>query len=305
MSLVEQFDLPLPRTRAKANCFPRAVSPKAPPIKSQGIKTKIVPFILGSFSWDASKGTWIEPFVGSGAVAFNTGAPEVLAADSNRHIIGFYQAIQSGIITPAGVRKFLTAEGAVLEKKGEDHYYAIRDRFNKNGDPVDFLFLSRACFNGMIRFNKRGGYNVPFCRKPERFRPAYVTKIVNQVAWISDVIRNADWKFVVQDWRKTLQAAKSRDFVYLDPPYIGRHTDYFNSWDEEEANALAGTLRALPSGFAYSMWYKNQYRENAHLARWFSDYPVVLTTHFYHVGPTESLRNPMEEALVISPKCAL
>ena len=288
-----------------AGLFPRKVKAKAPPIKSQGIKTKIVPFILGSFSWSASKGRWVEPFVGSGAVAFNTGAPRVLAADSNHHIIHFYQAVQGGRITHLSVRKFLVSEGALLEEKGEEHYYAIRDRFNQHGDPLDFLFLSRACFNGMIRFNKRGRYNVPFCRKPERFRPAYITKIENQVAWIERIIRDGDWQFVVQDWRGTLKNVEPNDFVYVDPPYIGRHTDYFNSWDEKEADALAKTLRSLPCGFAYSMWYRNQYRENEHLSRWFSDYPITLTKHFYHVGPTESLRNPMEEALVVSPQSAL
>lgn len=303
MALLEQASLPFRESRSARSdgLFPRKVRPKAPPIKSQGIKTNIVPFIFESFAWKGDKGIWIEPFVGSGAVAFNASAPRVIAADTNRHIIGFYQGIQNGSITPVSVRKFLTSEGKVLESKGEDHYYAIRDRFNKDGDPIDFLFLSRACFNGMIRFNRRGGYNVPFCRKPERFRPAYITKIVNQVAWIAGVIKNADWTFVVQDWRETLKAARPDDFVYLDPPYVGRHTDYFNSWNDEEADALAQALRALRSGFAYSMWYKNQYRENEHLERWFGDYPKALTSHFYHVGPTESLRNPMEEALIISP----
>lgn len=285
--------------------FPRKVRPKAPPIKSQGIKTKIVPFIFESFEWQGDKGTWIEPFVGSGAVAFNAGAPRVIAADANRHLIGFYKAIQDGAITATGVRKYLISEGAILESKGEDHYYAIRDRFNKEGDPIDFLFLSRACFNGMIRFNRKGGYNVPFCRKPERFRPAYITKIVNQVAWIAGVIKNAEWVFVVQDWRETLKAARTEDFVYLDPPYVGRHTDYFSSWSDEEADELAKALRNLGCGFAYSMWYKNQYRENTHLERWFGDYPKALTSHFYHVGPTESLRNPMEEALIVSPRDAV
>jgi len=229
----------------------------------------------------------------------------VIAADSNRHLIRFYQSIKDGRITPSTTRRFLESEGEKLAKKGEDHYYAIRSRFNKDEDPLDFLFLSRACFNGMIRFNSKGGYNVPFCRKPERFRGAYITKIVNQVGWVSAVMKHADWQFIVQDWRVTLGDARSNDFVYVDPPYIGRHTDYFNSWDEKEADALAASLRALPCGFAYSMWSRNRYRENEHLQRWFSDYPIVATDHFYHVGPQETLRNAMEEALVVSPKSAL
>lgn len=65
-----------------------------PPIKCQGIKTKLVPFIFSSVKWDAPDGVrWIEPFLGSGVVAFNLAPEHALLADSNRHIIGFYQAI--------------------------------------------------------------------------------------------------------------------------------------------------------------------------------------------------------------------
>ena len=286
------------------NGYPREVQAKAPPIKSQGIKTKLVPTILRSFRWDGN-GTWVEPFVGSGAVAFNSGAKNVLAADTNRHLIRFYKAVQDRTLDKRGTRTFLESEGARLEQTGEDHYYAIRDRFNKHGDPLDFLFLSRSCFNGMIRFNAKGGYNVPFCRKPNRFRPALITKIVNQVEWLEGVIREANYLFLVQDWRETLNNARANDLIYVDPPYVGRHTDYFNSWDEEEADALAQKLQSCPSRYVYSMWYKNQYRENEHLKRWFADHKLVLVTHFYHVGATEDLRNEMEEAIVVSPNAAL
>ncbi len=59
--------------------LPAKIKPKAPPIKSQGIKTKLAPFILGSIRWDG-KGKWIEPFVGSGAVLFNAAPERALAA---------------------------------------------------------------------------------------------------------------------------------------------------------------------------------------------------------------------------------
>lgn len=52
-------------------CFlPRKITPKAPPIKTQGIKTKVVPLIASSIAWSGD-GYWIEPFFGSGVVALN------------------------------------------------------------------------------------------------------------------------------------------------------------------------------------------------------------------------------------------
>jgi DNA adenine methylase len=284
--------------------FPRPVKTRVPPIKSQGIKTKLVPFIFRSFSWNGN-GTWIEPFFGTGVVAFNAAPRRALVADTNRHLIEFYSAIQKNDITPHTARLFLQKEGASLSDIGEAHYYEIRDRFNREGDPLDFLFLNRSCFNGMIRFNRKGGFNVPFCRKPDRFRGAYITKIVNQIEWIAHVIRSGDWQFVVSDWQPILNSVKPNDFAYLDPPYVGRHTDYYDSWDEQKADTLANMLRSLSCDFAYSMWARNQYRENDRLKKWFSDFPTLTQTHFYHVGPTETLRNAMEEALVLSPGCAI
>lgn len=284
--------------------LPRSTRVRVPPIKTQGIKTKIVPLIMSSIRWDG-KGRWIEPFVGSGAVAFNIQADSALLTDTNVHIIALYKGIQKGAITPALVADFLQREGAELLLRGEEHFYAVRNRFNEENSPLDFLFLNRSCFNGMIRFNKSGKFNVPFCRKPERFRQAYVTKICNQVAWIQKVLKGRDWVFQAADWRDTLANANSSDFIYVDPPYAGRHTDYYNNWTESDAEELAQSLKRLKSGFAYSMWLENRYRRNHHLDDLFSDYPMFTVSHFYHVGPTEALRNEMQEALVVSPDHAV
>src|SRR5579871_3905387 len=76
--------------------FPRLVQcPKAPPIKSQGIKTRLVPFILGNIKWDG-RGRWIEPFLGSGSVLFNARPHRAFVSDTNTVIINLYRAIQTG-----------------------------------------------------------------------------------------------------------------------------------------------------------------------------------------------------------------
>jgi DNA adenine methylase len=277
---------------------------KVPPIKTQGIKTKLVPFILGNIKWDG-KGRWIEPFLGSGVVLFNAQPQKATVADTNKHIINIYQSIQSGKITAGGLKLFLEAEGSKLESVGEPYYYEVRERFNLDQSPLDFIFLNRASFNGVVRFNSKGGFNVPFCKKTERFRQAYVTKICNQVAWVSDAMRGKDWDFIVQDWRETMSGLNQDDFVYLDPPYIGRSTDYFNSWKEDDADDLVKKIKELDCGFAYSMWKKNDFRENQHLIEHFPDYRCIVFNHFYHVGSTETLRNPVEEALILSQKSCL
>lgn len=281
--------------------LPRRIKAKAPPIKIQGIKTKLVPWISDAISWHG-RGRWIEPFMGSCAVALNVAPERALLCDTNEHVVRFYQGVQNGDITPVSVRYFLEEEGDKLAKIGEEHFYEIRKRFNDGKSPLDLIFLNRSCFNGIMRFNKKGGFNVPFCRKPERFRPALITRISNQVAWAARVMEGKDWVFKCQSWRETLAQADVEDFVYLDPPYIGRHADYYNKWNEQEADELSDAIKTLPSGFAYSMWKGNKYRENAHLEAHFGNFPMETFSHFYHVGSTESLRSEMEEALVISPE---
>ncbi len=179
-----------------------------PPIKSQGIKTKLIPWIRDIIPLDF-KGTWIEPFVGTGAVAFNVAPSRAMLCDTNPHLINFYSAIARDEITPELVNTYLTEEGNILREKGEEHYYFIRDRFNADHSPLDFLFVNRACFNGMIRFNRKGGVNVPFCRNPSHFAQAYVTKITNQVAWVTKIIKAKDFSFKCQSFEETiLQADK-------------------------------------------------------------------------------------------------
>jgi DNA adenine methylase len=282
--------------------LPRDIRPKAPPIKTQGIKTKLVPLIARSISW-AGEGRWIEPFLGSGVVALNIAPQRAVLADTNQHMISLYRGIQEGAVNGNNMRAYLIREGTSLLERGESHFYAVRERFNEHGNPFDFVFLSRSCFNGMMRFNKKGGFNVPFCRKPERFRQALVTKIVNQVEWARGVMQGKDWEFVVQDWRTTVSEAKSGDIIYCDPPYVGRHTDYYNSFTDDESDDLACALVASRASFALSNWLENKYRRNEFVDRWFSDYPQRTMSHFYHVGPLESLRNEMTEVVILS-KCA-
>jgi len=268
-----------------------------PPIKSQGIKTKLVPWIKGIVPNDFN-GTWIEPFMGTGAVAFNVAPQRAILCDANPHLINFYSGMASGEITPEVVKEYLIREGELLLSKGEDHYYFIRDRFNSEHSPLDFLFVNRAGFNGMIRFNRKGGFNIPFCRKPQRFAQAYVTKIINQVAWTCKIIKTKEFVFKYQDFNKTISEASSSDIIYCDPPYIGRHVDYYNGWDDSHEQELFDRLSDFKGKFILSTWHHNDYRENEYIKTLWSKHCVLTREHFYHVGGQEKNRNPVIEALV-------
>lgn len=282
--------------------FPKHIElTKVPPIKIQGIKTKLVPFIAASIYWD-DNGTYFEPFMGSGVVGFNLQPKKAIFSDTNPYIIQFYKDLQNKIITPAIVREFLEEETLKLMATPADknsYYYEVRERFNKTHTSLDFLFLQRSNFNGMIRFNNQGKYNVPFGRKPERFKKALITKIVNQVAWAQDLIVNHDWDFLCIPFEEAFSMMKPKDFTYLDPPYIDRYDGYYDAWREDYAVLLSKLAQSGPAKYAFSMWYKNKYRENEHIKLW-SHGKLLTTEHFYHIGAKESNRNPMIEVLVVN-----
>lgn len=271
-----------------------------PPIKSQGIKTKLVPHIKRVMP-EMTGRRLVEPFMGTGVVGFNLARGSALMADTNPHLIRFYQAVLSGEITSAVVRQFLTEEGEKLLKSEGQYYYDVRKRFNEYGEPLDFIFLNRSCFNGMMRFNRRGGFNVPFCRKPERFAQALVTKIANQVAALSVVLKQNQFEFTCQPFVETISAAVEGDVIYCDPPYIDRHVDYFNGWDDSNERALGAALRKTKASFILSTWSHNDYRRNDYVEEVWGDYPRIELQHFYHVGANLENRGGMTEALIHSP----
>ncbi len=267
-----------------------------PPIKSQGIKTKLVPWIKQIVPQDFN-GTWIEPFMGTGVVAFNIKPKCAILCDTNPHLINFYNSLKKDNINPNIVRAFLEEEGEKLQNI-DDYYYQVRERFNEKHNPLDFLFINRAGFNGMIRFNSKGKHNVPFCKKPERFAKAYITKIVNQVDYVYKLIKQNDYTFVCQDFKKTINEVKKQDIIYCDPPYIDRHTDYFNSWNEEDEYNLFNSLKNFQGKFILSTWHNNKYRKNIYIDKLWNEFYIFTKEHFYHLGGSENNRNSMIEAIV-------
>ena len=271
-----------------------------PPIKIQGIKTKLVPLIKDNIIMDKEM-LWVEPFMGSGVVGFNIRPQQAIFADTNPHIINFYNNIKQKNIDSYIVRNFLESEGDKLEKGDDEYYYEVRERFNKNHSSLDFLFLNRSCFKGMIRFNKNYKFNVPYGHKPQRFSKAYITKIVNQVKYVEQMLCKSDWNFICQSFDNTINSIQEeRAFIYCDPPYIGRNVDYYDSWSEDEETKLKKMLISNNNYFMLSTWDHNKYRKNEYVDTLWGFCKKINKEHFYYVGANENNRNSIVEALLIN-----
>jgi DNA adenine methylase len=271
-----------------------------PPIKSQGIKTKLVPWIKDVVTIARPSGRWIEPFLGTGVVAFNSGFQTVLAGDTNPHIINFYTSIQNGLVTPGLVKRYLEEESKKLstaDEAGYVHFRNVRDRFNREFAPLDLLFLSRAGFNGMMRFGRKGNWNIPFCKKPNRFSTSYITKIVNQVSKVQSVISD-NWIFRNENFAALIPLAEKNDIIYCDPPYYGRYVDYYNGWTEKDEELLFNLLSDTKAKFILSTWHHNDWRENEMIKKFWNKFNIVTRDHFYHSGGNIENRRTIVEALV-------
>jgi DNA adenine methylase len=211
--------------------------------------------------------------------------------------------VQQKEITAPLMKQYLEEEGGILSKaanNGYEHYLKVRSRFNSGlYSPYDFIFLSRAGFNGMMRFGSKGNWNIPFCKKPERFAQAYVTKITNQVANIAQIIQpDPSWIFHNKSFADIIPLATEEDIIYCDPPYYGRNVDYYNGWTEKDEELLFNLLSQTKAKFILSTWHHNDWRANDMITKYWSKFNILTKDHFYHNGGSLENRRTVVEALV-------
>lgn len=189
--------------------------------------------------------TYIEPFVGGGAMFFHIlqrfpNIKRVVINDINSYLITAYRVIKDSSIE-------LIERLAELEKR----YYALiedeakksffleaRTIFNENKlDDIErtkyLIFLNRTCFNGLYRVNAKGKFNVPFGRY---LHPT----ICNEEVLKADslLLNQVEIMILNGDYEQTLKyIGDGLNFFYFDPPYRPLDaTSSFNSYAKEEFN---------------------------------------------------------------------
>lgn len=154
----------------------------------------------------------VEPFVGGGSVFLNSEKHEsFLLADVNADLINLYQMLEVDHIRVCSLAKILFERA-----NSEVAYKDLRDEFNNQrmGAPeraAAFLYLNRHCFNGLIRYNLDGFFNVGFGKYKAPYFPEEEIKAFKRKAHAC-VFMNAGF-------RRTLALAGDGDVVYCDPPY--------------------------------------------------------------------------------------
>ena len=192
-----------------------------PVIKWSGSKRAQAPEILKEFP--SHYNTYFEPFVGGGSILYAASPDRAICGDLCVSLICLWNKIKNNPIELANAYR---ERWNKLQEKGYTVYYEIRDQFNETHHPEDFLFLSRTCVNGLIRFNKDGKFNNSFHLTRSGINPDQLEKII--IDW-SGKIQGA--QFLAVDYRTTTEEAKAGDIVYLDPPYFHTKGRYYGTID--------------------------------------------------------------------------
>ncbi|MCU0324890.1 MAG: DNA adenine methylase [Spirosomaceae bacterium] len=214
-----------------------------PFLKWAGGKTQLITDIEKSLPSDLrnSEFTYIEPFVGSGAVLFwmLNSFPNMRKAiinDINEDLINTYRIIASNpekLISELEIlqTEFHSLEGNEDEKKL--YYYQKRELYNtrKEGEIEQsalFIFLNRTCFNGLYRVNRNNHYNVPMGGYK---KPTICDK--DNILAVSEALQKVE--ILCGDYENTLAYAENKTIFYFDPPYKPlNETSNFNSYAKDE-----------------------------------------------------------------------
>ncbi len=216
-----------------------------PFLKWAGGKTQLISDIEQALPTDMMRTgfTYIEPFAGSGAVLFwmINNFPNLKRAvinDINEDLINTYKTISSKpdeLIATLEIlqKEFHDLEGSEDNKKY--YYYQKRALYNsrkeeKNVQSALFIFLNRACFNGLYRVNKKNEYNVPM----GSYKKPTICDKANILA-VSEALQKVE--ILCGDFEQTLDFADENTLFYFDPPYKPlSETSSFNSYAKDEFN---------------------------------------------------------------------
>jgi len=215
-----------------------------PFIKWVGGKTQLIDSIekaLPKDFGDQNNLTYIEPFVGGGAVLFwilqkYPNIKKAVINDINPDLTTAYKTIKTNPSELITELQLIQNEYLPLsEEKRKEYFLLKRERFNtKSLESVEnsalFIFLNRTCFNGLYRVNSKGLFNVPF--------GSYANpKICDEQTIMADSELLQKVEILTGDFEATLHYAGENSFFYFDPPYKPlSETSSFNSYAKEDFN---------------------------------------------------------------------
>ena len=253
-----------------------------PVIKWSGSKRSQAEKILTFFPKEID--TYYEPFCGGASVLRRLLDSDIrvkhyICSDLNSGLIDLWNEIINNPLEVSSYYKKLWNElNTDDDKQRKKEYFAnVRDRYNKEHNPLDFMFIMRTTTNGMPRYNRNGEFNNSFHVTRNGIIPETFEKIIFE--W-SQLLKQNDVKFIscsYEDIKPT-----ENDYMYLDPPYANTKGMYYGTIDYEK---FWDYLRHLPCRYALSFDGKSGDIDNT----W--NVPKdIYTTHEYLLSGNSSFK---------------
>ena len=178
--------------------------------------------------------TYIEPFLGGGAVFFSLHPKKAIINDLNEDLINAYRIIKSGNYSKL-IDK-LKEFSDEYHNAPDEFYYHIRewdrvDNWMEAHDDVDraarMIFLNRTCYNGLYRVNSKGQFNTPM----GRYRNPLICDETN-IKEIHEYLSNPENHIEIMNgsYEDAIKKAKDGDVIYIDPPYDYEDDDGFTKY---------------------------------------------------------------------------
>lgn len=220
-----------------------------PVIKWSGSKRSQAGNILTYFPKEID--TYYEPFCGGASVLRRLLSSDIkvnryVCSDLNSGLIDLWNEIVNHPGQVSSYYKKLWNELNIDDDKQrkKEYFATVRDRYNREHNPLDFMFIMRTTTNGMPRYNHDGKFNNSFHVTRNGIIPNTLEKIIYE--W-SDLLKKNKVEFITCSYEEI--KPKENDFVYLDPPYANTKGMYYGTIDYEE---LWNWLRDLSCKYALS-----------------------------------------------------
>src|SRR3989338_344637 len=187
---------------------------------------------------------YYEPFLGGGSILGAIRPRKAVCWDICKPLIDLWKEIKK---QPEILFNEYKKRWGRMDSEGYQVYYEVRNSFNKKQSPVDLLFLTRTCVNGLIRFNQNGHFNNSLHYTRKGIQPESLKEILNE--W-NDIVQSLS--FFCGDYSKIVQDLTKNDFVYLDPPYFNTKGRYYGTINYEDFLSFLELLNRKLIKFALS-----------------------------------------------------
>ncbi len=167
---------------------------------------------------------FFEPFLGSGAIMATVSPSKGVGSDVFFPLIEIWEQL---VKNPLELVEWYAERRELINDENKvEVYERIKKSYNSNPNGPDFLFLSRSCYGGIIRFRKADGYMSTPCGVHNPVSVESFSKRVNE--WYSRV-KNVN--FLNLDYQEAFDLAKYDDFIYCDPPYSHSQSILYGAQD--------------------------------------------------------------------------